>query len=249
MFLGNEPTIICELLGNTVPPGAPACGFGSWEVKETSFRLDDILVPSARMPDLPIVFVEAQGYPERKGTLHSSFLQRDFLYLHDYQPVNDWKSVLIFTRCSPDAGLPKQYSDFANSPHFRRVCLDELGNSEDLSTGLSLLKLVVIKKTKVPALGRRLVERSRTELPDARRVQNFIELIVTIPIYKLGNVDRAEIESIITIPGIRKSRFFQEVKAEGREEGRITTVGAMLKIDISLERIAELLETDLGTCV
>ena len=197
------------------------------------------------MTDLPIVFVEAQGYPDKEGTLYSSFFSEIFLYLHDYQPVNDWESVLMFTKRSLDPGLPKQYSDFSDSPHFRRVYLDELGDSENLSIGLSLLKLVVIKKAEAPAFGKRLIARSRIELSDARRAQNFIESVVTILVYKLGRVDRAEIEAMITIPEIRKSRFFQEVKAEGREEVRITAVSAMLKVDIPLERIAELLETDL----
>ena len=138
----NEPTIICELLGNT-DPRTSAYGFGSQEIKETSFRLDGILIPPTRMPDLSIIFVEVQGYSDQTGTLYSSFFSEIFLYLHDYQPVNDWESVLIFTKRSLDPGLSKQYSDFADSRHFRRIYLDELGDDKDLSIGLSLLKLVV----------------------------------------------------------------------------------------------------------
>jgi len=244
----NQPTIICELLDYD-DPRVSAYGFGSQEVKETSFRLDGILIPPDRMSDLPIIFVEVQGYADRKGTLYSSFFSEIFLYLHDYQPVNDWQSILIFTKRSLDPRLPKQYSDFSDSPHFQRIYLDELGDAEELSIGLGLLKLVVTNKKEAPILSKRLVERSRTEVLDVRRQQDFIESVVTILVYKLGNVDRAEIETMITIPEIRKSRFFREVKAEGREEGReegrITAVSAMLKVDLPLEQIAELLKTDL----
>ena len=44
----NEPTIICELLGHS-DPRMSAYGFGSQEVKETSFRLDGILLPGINL--------------------------------------------------------------------------------------------------------------------------------------------------------------------------------------------------------
>ncbi|MEL6492571.1 MAG: Rpn family recombination-promoting nuclease/putative transposase [Cyanobacteria bacterium J06621_3] len=246
----NEPTIICELLGKT-DPRTSAYEFGSQEVKETSFRLDGILVPPVRMPDLPIIFVEVQGYSDAKGTLYSSFFSEIFLYLHDYQPANDWESVLIFTKRSLDPGLPKQYDDFAESTRFRRIYLDELDDAAELSIGVSLLKLVVTSKQEATVLSQQLVARSRAELTDARNQQSFVELVVTILVYKLGNVDRAEIEAMIMIPEIRQSRFYQVVKEKGIEEGiekgRISAVSALLKSDLALDNVAELLDLDLLT--
>lgn len=98
-----------------------------------------------------------------------------------------------------------------------------------------------------------LVARSRVELADARNQQNFVELVVTILVYKLGNVDRAEIEAMIMIPEIRQSRFYQVVKEKGIEEGiekgiekgRISAVSALLKSDLALDNVAELLDLDL----
>lgn len=97
-----------------------------------------------------------------------------------------------------------------------------------------------------------LVARSRAELTDARNQQNFVELVVTILVYKLGNVDRAEIEAMIMIPEIRQSRFYQVVKEKGIEEGiekgiekgRISAVSALLKSDLALDNVAELLDLD-----
>ncbi|WP_317109612.1 DUF2887 domain-containing protein [Chroococcidiopsis sp. SAG 2025] len=67
-------------------------------------------------------------------------MQTDSLFY--YQPVYDWQAILIFTRRSLDPGLPRHYRVFASSPQFQRIYLDELGESENLSLGLSLLQLI-----------------------------------------------------------------------------------------------------------
>lgn len=80
--------------------------FSSQEVKQTSFRIDGILVPPSYASDLHIYFVEVQGYREPKDDLYPSFFSEIFLYLNDYRPVNDWRGVLIFTKRRLDPGLP-----------------------------------------------------------------------------------------------------------------------------------------------
>lgn len=87
-------------------------------------------MPPIYATDLPIFFVEIQGYKDTKKVLYSSFFSQIFLYLHDYQPRNDWRAILIFIKRSLDPGLPKQYQDFANSPRFGRIYLDELSAAE-----------------------------------------------------------------------------------------------------------------------
>lgn len=116
------PGIVFELIGITAS-GDLTYRFASQEIKQTSFRIDGILLPPVDALNLPIVFVEAQGYKDAKGTLYSSFFSEIFLCLHDYQPDNDWCAVLIFLKRSLDPGLPRQYQDFADSPRFRRIYL------------------------------------------------------------------------------------------------------------------------------
>jgi predicted transposase YdaD len=93
----TDPSIVFELIGNLSARNI-TYSFASREVKQTSFRIDGILVPPIYATDLPVVFVEVQGYKDSKKVLYSSFFSQIFLYLHDYQPINDWHAILIFTR-------------------------------------------------------------------------------------------------------------------------------------------------------
>jgi len=113
----TDPSIVFELMGN-VSDRSTTYSFASQEVKQTSFRIDGILVPPIYATDLPVVFVEMQGYKDTKKVLYSSFFSQIFLYLHDYQPVNDWQAILIFTRRNLDPGLPRHYRLFASSSQF-----------------------------------------------------------------------------------------------------------------------------------
>ncbi|MBW4621500.1 MAG: Rpn family recombination-promoting nuclease/putative transposase [Cyanosarcina radialis HA8281-LM2] len=137
----TDPSLVFELIGQPSARNV-TYSFASQEIKQTSFRIDGILVPPLYATDLPIVFVEVQGYRDTKNVLYSSLFGQIFLYLHDYQPVNDWQAVLIFTKRSLDPGLPHQYRVFASSPQFHRIYLDELDRATDLSLGLSLLQLI-----------------------------------------------------------------------------------------------------------
>jgi len=148
---------VFELIGNLSARNI-TYSFASPEVKQTSFRIDGILVPPIYATDLPIVFVEVQGYKDTKKVLDSSFFSQIFLYLHDYQPVNDWQAILIFTKRSLDPGLPRQYRVFTSSPQFQRIYLDELGESENLSLGLSVLQLIGLRPEVVLEKGKQLIK-------------------------------------------------------------------------------------------
>lgn len=140
------PAILFELIGNPTPRTS-TYSFSSPEVKQTSFRLYGLLLPPIYATDLPIYFVEIQGYRDPKDDLYPSFFSEIFLYLNDYRPVNDWRGILIFTKRRLDPGLPLHYQDFANSPRLRRIYLDQLPEEiANLSLGLGVLQLIVLKK-------------------------------------------------------------------------------------------------------
>jgi predicted transposase YdaD len=153
----EQPTLVFELIGDPSPRTA-TYAFGSQEVKQLSFRIDGILNPPPYASDLPIVFVEVQGYPDRTRTLYHSFFAEIFLYLRDYQPVNDWIGVLIFTKRSLDLRLPRHFQDYANSPRFKRVYLDELEPQVvGQSLELSVLQLIGLKDEAAPEQARELI--------------------------------------------------------------------------------------------
>ena len=253
----TDPSIVFELI-NRPSPRNTTYSFTSVEVKETSFRMDGILVPPIYATNLPIVFVEVQGYKDTKGILYSSLFSQIFLYLHDYQPVNDWIAVLIFTKRNLDPGLPNQYQDFASSQRFVRIYLDELNQIENLSLGLSLLKLIGMKAELAADSARELIARTRQELADVNAQRKFIELIETVFVYKFPQLSREEIETMFGLNELKQTRVYQEAKAEGVEEGRqegrqegveegkLAAVPLLLKAGMKPEEIAEQLGLDLA---
>ncbi|MDJ0800899.1 MAG: Rpn family recombination-promoting nuclease/putative transposase [Calothrix sp. MO_167.B12] len=241
----TDPSIVFELI-NRPSPRNTTYSFTSVEVKETSFRMDGILVPPIYATNLPIVFVEVQGYKDKKGILYSSLFSQIFLYLHDYQPVNDWIAVLIFTKRNLDPGLPNQYQDFVNSQRFVRIYLDELNQAENLSLGLSLLQLIGIKAELAADSARELIARTRQELADVNAQRKFIELIETVFVYKFPQLSREEIEAMFGLNELKQTRVYQEAKAEGLEEGKLAAVPLLLKAGMKPEEIAQQLGLDLA---
>ncbi|MEA5550296.1 Rpn family recombination-promoting nuclease/putative transposase [Anabaena cylindrica UHCC 0172] len=241
----TDPSIIFELI-NSKSPRIATYSFASVEVKETSFRMDGILVPPIYATDLPIVFVEVQGYRDTKKVLYSSFISEIFLYLHDYQPVNDWEGVLIFTKRSLDPGLPRNYRIFGSSEQFHRIYLDELDESTGLSLGLSLLQLVGLKEEIAKTRGKELITRTRQEVTDTKTQRKFIELIETVFVYKFPDLMREEIEAMLGLNELKQTRVYREALEEGLEQGKLKAVPLLLKAGMTVEEIAKQLGVDLA---
>ncbi len=216
----NSPSVLFQLIGNH-DPRVSTYSFSSQEVKQTSFRIDGIMVPPIYATDLPIYFVEVQGYRDTKGDLYPSLFSEIFLYLNDYRPVNDWRAVLIFTKRRLDPGLPLQYRDFANNPRLQRIYLDEL--TEDVtecSLELGALKLIGVKQEAAPEQARKLVARTRQETTDAAQLRKIIELVETVLIYKFPDLSRQEIEQMLGLSELKQTRVYQEALEEGLQQGR-----------------------------
>ncbi|HEY9711431.1 MAG TPA: DUF2887 domain-containing protein [Oculatellaceae cyanobacterium] len=72
------PSIFFELI-NQPPEAANTYQFSSVEVKQLSFRIDGVFLPSSDTPSLPIYFVEVQFQPDSK--FYSRLFTEIFLYL------------------------------------------------------------------------------------------------------------------------------------------------------------------------
>jgi predicted transposase YdaD len=59
-------------------------------------------------------------------------------------------------------------------------------------------------------------------------------------VYKFPNLSRQEIEVMLELGSIKKTRVYQEAWAEGREEGKISAVPALHLRNFSIEEIAEI---------
>lgn len=254
LIFQTAPSILFELIGST-DPRASTYSFASQEVKQTSFRIDGILVPPIYATDLPILFVEIQGYKDTKNVLYSSFFSQIFLYLHSYQPVNDWQGVLIFTKASLDPGLPKQYQEFANSQRFQRIYLDRLSDRQaESSIGLSLLQLIGVQQSVAPQKARNLIDRVQQQPNQILEQKKILQLIETIFVYKFPKLSRQEIEEMLGLSELKKTKVYQEALQEGLEQGleqgaiqgKLAAVPLLLRSGLSIEQIAQELGIDVN---
>ncbi len=69
-----DPGIVFELIGRQSARNTTYT-FASLEIKQTSFPMDGILLPPTYATDLPIVFVEVQGYKDTKKVVYSSLFR------------------------------------------------------------------------------------------------------------------------------------------------------------------------------
>ena len=211
----SAPNTLFELIGENNPRGT-TYGFASQEVKQTAFTIDGILIPPPYANDLPLIFVETQAYKDKKGeNIYYRFLGEIFLYLKDYQPSNDWRAVLIFTKKSLDPRIPRQFAEFENSPRLQRIYLDKLPPEYgDRSLGLGVLQLIGMKNQTVPERGRVLLNRVQHELTDVQTQNTYIELIETVFVYKFPKFSRQEIENMLGLGELRHTRVYQEAMQE-----------------------------------
>ncbi len=251
----NHPDLVFQLIGDN-SPRLGTYEFGSQEVKQLSFRIDGVLNPAPDAVDLPVVFVEVQGYRDQKKTLYHSFFAEIFLYLRDYQPPHDWLGILIFTRRSLDPQLPNHFQDYAGSVRFQRVYLDELPSDlAEQSLELGVLQLIGLDDDLTPARARQLVERVRGEVTDGVERERVVELVLATLVYKFPTLEREAIRQMLGLDELKQTRFYQEIaeeervegRAEGRAEAFALAVPSFLALGMTVEQIAETLKTDVAT--
>jgi predicted transposase YdaD len=101
---------------------------------------------------------------------------------------------------------------------------------------------VVLDTGALPEAAGKLAEAARTQ-PDALPL---LDLIETILVYKLPNLSRDEIKAMLNLPDtdLKQTRFYREVFAEGREEGREeaqrrTALNLLRQTDLDDQAIAQ----------
>ena len=143
------------------------------------------------------------------------------------------------------------------SERVTRIYLDELGELSDLSLGLATIKLVTLDQETAIAQGRELVNRTRQQVKDTRRLREILELIETILIYKLPKSSHQEIEAMFSLSDLKQTKVYQEALEEGREKGReegrmtgqleakLESVPRLLTMGLSIEQVASALDLPL----
>ncbi len=108
-----------------------------------------------------------------------------------------------------------------------RLYLTDLKNKEDLSPNLALLQLLATDQNQTAAYGKVLLSGAATQAKFDRR----LSLIETILANKFPDLTKEMIMQILDLKqmDITQSRFYQEIRTEGRQEGEASLVVRQLK--------------------
>ncbi len=216
------------------------------EIKQRGFRLDGLLLTPESYPNEPIYFIEAHCYKD--DNFYNQFFAKTILYLTQYQPANnDWYAVVIYDTKSNEGNFPGYLNCFL--PHLRRFYLDELAKTPNQSLALGVMRLIVENKTqeKTGELARQLMSQAQQELTDATLEEKVLEFIKAVVIDKFTNLSREEMEIMLNLGSLRKSKVYQEAIEEGVLKNKLQTIPKLIKLGLSIEQIAEFLELDVQT--
>ncbi|MDX1977633.1 MAG: Rpn family recombination-promoting nuclease/putative transposase [Pseudanabaenaceae cyanobacterium bins.68] len=212
LFLA-QPSLISELI-----PEIPIdCEFtySAPAIKEKGFAIDGLLTPVREDSNLPIVFLEAQM--QRDPQFYGRYFAEIFLYLYQYQIQKPWYGLLILPNRNQDIGSSIPYQSLLPS-QVKQFYLEDLLELEDLSPNLALLKLITVPETDAVDLARSILKTADTE-PEKRRRLDLVEAIL---VNKFPQLSTEEILKMLNLKtaDIKETRFYQEVRLVGLEEGR-----------------------------
>ena len=207
----RQPKLALELLGLDYA-GDSYC-FSSEEIKQTAFRIDGLFKPVTDDPDQPIIFVEVQYQVDKDfyGRLFSEIT----LYLYQNKPNRDWLVLVIYPHRGIEKNTSVEFLSFLNSPQLHRIYLEDYQNRTDLSPILEFIRLIASDKQQTISQAKELADRlDKIDL-------DGLDFIETILVYKLPHLSREEIRKMLSLYEVelKQTRFYQEVSAEGREEG------------------------------
>jgi predicted transposase/invertase (TIGR01784 family) len=217
--------------------------FQAIEFKETSHRTDGVFLP--KESELPLYFVEVQFY--RLPSIFANLLVKAYTYLKKHDPSQPYRGVVLFASRSLEPIDVAPYQPLLDSGLIRRFYLDEMPELANAPLGLSILNLIRQTESEAPLKARELVARVKTEVGDEAMRADLIELIETVIIYKLSQLTREEIRSMLQIHDIRESRVYQDAVKEGIaiaiKIGKLAAkkmspeeIAAELKLDVELVR-------------
>jgi predicted transposase/invertase (TIGR01784 family) len=210
----QNPTLLFDLLP-TPPPNRQGYTFESIEVKETSFRIDGVLVPAD--PTGLILFSEVQMQPDPRlyERLHSEIS----IYAYRHQgSFSDWQALVIYPSRAVEQTSTNVPRELFESGRIQAVYLDELGDVDQRPLELGLLVLTILE-------GDTAITKAKSLMTRARRIEAsnaIMEMISTILIYKFTTLSRDEVNAMLgyTLDELKQTRVYQEAKAEGVQEGR-----------------------------
>lgn len=208
----TAPGLLLELAGLDASQTS-AYAFQSVEVKQTAFRMDGLLLPTAPRSKRPVCFGEFQF--QRDDDLHHRFFAEIFVYLDQFPKTYDWQGVLVYPRRSLAPKPGRLYRSLLASEQVSEVFLDEMESS---SIGIALSQLVIAPRRKALDQAHLILDRSSESREFSPK--QLIDLVETIMVYKFANLSREEIAAMLGFEAhMKQTRYYRDAFAEGQEDG------------------------------
>ena len=200
--------------------------FSSIEVKQLSFRLDGLFLPTDENSSLPLYLVEVQFQPDEN--LYYRLFSEFFLFLRQYKPKNPWQMVIIYPSRKIEREQTIQFGDFLQLPSITRIYLDELGEDALNYLGIGMINLVVESEEKAIPQAKELYQKAQNQLTDETIKREFLDLIESIVVYKFPQKNREEIEAMFELADLKKTKVYQEALGEGEQKEAVKLVLRLL---------------------
>jgi predicted transposase/invertase (TIGR01784 family) len=156
--------------------------------------------------------------------------------------------VIVYPNPQVETNQVQRYRELLHCERVRRIYLNELENIPQTSIGLATVQLITLSKAKALDSTRKLIQRVREELTPDQKPQELLQLIETILVYKLPLLNRREIETMFSLDELKQTQYFQDVREEARQEGRLNkaleAVPRLLALGLSVEQVASALELE-----
>ncbi len=212
----NYPRSFFDLIGESTTE-ENNYKFSSIEVKQLSFRLDGLFLPTEENSSRPLYLVEVQFQADQD--LYYRLFSEFFLFLRQYKPQHPWQMVVIYPSRKIEREQSIHFGDFLKLPSVTRIYLNELGEEAKNSLGIGIINLVVESEEKSVLQAKELIEKAQNQLNDEGTKQQLIDLIESIIVYKFPQKSREEIEAMFELADLKKTKIYQEALAEGEEKG------------------------------
>jgi predicted transposase/invertase (TIGR01784 family) len=130
-----------------------------------------------------------------------------------------WQAAVLFSKRSIEPQCSGAYSTLLNSAQVQRIYLEDLQQLTEISIGVGLIQLIVLKSKAVPNKAKVLLGQVKHN-PHKLSAQAIVELIETIMVYKFPSLSREEIEQMLGLSELKQTRVYQDARQEGIQEGR-----------------------------
>ena len=215
----------------TPPPDTQGYRFESIEVKETSFRIDGVLIPPN--DNGLVLFSEVQMQPDPK--LYERLFSEIGIYTYRHtESFDDWQAIVIYPTRKIEQTLTKVPHELFDSGRILPIYLDELGAIESLPLNIGLLVLTILE-------GEEAIAQAKIMMARAKRLgagDAIMEMVSTIISYKFTMFTRDQVSTMLnyTLDEFKQTRYYQDIRDEEWQDALQET--ALMQLDRKLGQVS-----------